>query len=132
MGVSALKNRTVTLLTWLVCYYKSTHPHTAHSSAFDPRGTAGVSKKLIVSTNTISTNLDHGTVYADAQNLARTLMELPANVMTPTRTFLSVTQRTDQSTKFLKIGRRVPIKAPLQMMHNLLLLWAKAVTFDSR
>jgi hypothetical protein len=46
---------------------------TSPPSAFDPQGTAGVPKKFEISTNTNSADWDRGVVYANAQNLARTL-----------------------------------------------------------
>ncbi|KAG2100038.1 hypothetical protein BD769DRAFT_1677118 [Suillus cothurnatus] len=46
---------------------------TSPPSVFDPWGTAGVPKKPEISTNTNSADLDRGVVYANAQNLARTV-----------------------------------------------------------
>lgn len=131
---------------------------TSPPSAFDPRGMAGVPKKLKISTNTNSADWDRGVVYANAQNLARTLMELPANMMTPTafcervqaefsgipnvevivrdeawaaekgmRTFLSVTQGTDQPAKFLEIHYK---GAPSKDAQPLAFV-GKGITFDS-
>ncbi|KAG1750118.1 hypothetical protein EDB19DRAFT_1904373 [Suillus lakei] len=42
-------------------------------SAFDPRGTADVSNTLDISMNASSPDWDRGIVYANAQNLARTV-----------------------------------------------------------
>lgn len=131
---------------------------TSPPSAFDPRGTAGVPKKLNISTNISSADWDRGVIYADAQNFARTLMEMPANMMTPTafcehvkakfsgipdveiivrdeawaadkgmRTFLSVTQGTDQPAKFLEIHYR---GAPSKDAQPLAFV-GKGITFDS-
>ncbi|KAG2364786.1 leucine aminopeptidase [Suillus spraguei] len=131
---------------------------TSPPSAFDPRGTVGVPKKLEISTNINSADWDRGVIYANAQNLARTLMELPANMMTPTafckrvqaefsgipnveiivrdeawaaekgmRTFLSVTQGTDQPAKFLEIHYK---GAPSKDAQPLAFV-GKGITFDS-
>ncbi|KAG0692631.1 cytosol aminopeptidase family, catalytic domain-containing protein [Suillus ampliporus] len=119
---------------------------------------AGVPKKLNISTNISSADWDRGVIYADAQNFARTLMEMPANMMTPTafcehvkakfsgipdveiivrdeawaadkgmRTFLSVTQGTDQPAKFLEIHYR---GAPSKDAQPLAFV-GKGITFDS-
>ncbi|KAG1724853.1 hypothetical protein EDB19DRAFT_1758180 [Suillus lakei] len=45
---------------------------TSPPSAFDPRGTAGVPKKLGISMNASSADWDRGVVYVNVQNLART------------------------------------------------------------
>ncbi|KAH7886392.1 cytosol aminopeptidase family, catalytic domain-containing protein [Phlebopus sp. FC_14] len=57
---------------------------TSPPSAFDPRATEKSPEKLTVKPASDSADWERGVVYAKAQNLARTLMELPANVMTPT------------------------------------------------
>ncbi|OJA15858.1 hypothetical protein AZE42_11442 [Rhizopogon vesiculosus] len=131
---------------------------TSPPSRFDPRGTEGVPKKLAISTSIGSADWDSGVIYANAQNLARTLMELPANMMTPTafcervqlefsevsnveiivrdeawaaekgmRTFLSVTQGTDQPAKFLEIHYK---GAPSKDAQPLAFV-GKGITFDS-
>ncbi|KAI0686508.1 leucine aminopeptidase [Cerioporus squamosus] len=57
---------------------------TEPTSAFDPRLTKPLPEKLTLASLSPSQEWDTGVVYAQAQNLARTLMELPANIMTPT------------------------------------------------
>lgn len=57
---------------------------TAKQSPFDPRLKEPVAPKLQFTPVESSKDWDRGVVYAEAQNLARTLMELPANMMTPT------------------------------------------------
>jgi len=57
---------------------------TSPPSAFDPRNTESALAKLSFSPLEASKEWDRGVVYAEAQNLARTLAELPANMMTPT------------------------------------------------
>ncbi|KAJ8584088.1 hypothetical protein M405DRAFT_827455 [Rhizopogon salebrosus TDB-379] len=131
---------------------------TSPPSKFDPRGTEGAQKKFAISTNIGSADWDRGVICANAQNLARTLMELPANMMTPTafcervqaefsgianveiivrdeawasekgmRTFLSVTQGTDQPAKFLEIHYK---GAPSKNAQPLAFV-GKGITFDS-
>ena len=60
---------------------------TAKQSPFDPRLKEPVAPKLQFAPVESSKDWDRGVVYAEAQNLARTLMELPANMMTPTVRF---------------------------------------------
>jgi cytosol aminopeptidase len=60
---------------------------TASQSPFDPRLKEPVAPKLQFTPVESSKDWDRGVVYAEAQNLARTLMELPANMMTPTVCF---------------------------------------------
>ncbi|KIK94396.1 hypothetical protein PAXRUDRAFT_828052 [Paxillus rubicundulus Ve08.2h10] len=57
---------------------------TTPPSAFDPRAKEPIPEKLKISPGTHTADWERGVVYAKAQNLARTLMELPANIMTPT------------------------------------------------
>ncbi|KAH0837767.1 cytosol aminopeptidase [Lanmaoa asiatica] len=57
---------------------------TSPPSPFDPRKREPVPEKPKLSPIVKSADWDRGVVYANAQNLARTLMELPANMMTPT------------------------------------------------
>ncbi|KAF9237067.1 hypothetical protein BU15DRAFT_76303 [Melanogaster broomeanus] len=57
---------------------------TSPPSAFDPRAKGPALKKLTISPGESTVGWERGVVYAKAQNLARTLMELPANLMTPT------------------------------------------------
>ncbi|KAI0713970.1 cytosol aminopeptidase family, catalytic domain-containing protein [Earliella scabrosa] len=57
---------------------------TKPTSAFDPRLTQPLPDKLSLSPLAPAADWDLGVVYANAQNLARTLMEYPANIMTPT------------------------------------------------
>ncbi|KAF8648438.1 hypothetical protein AX16_006282 [Volvariella volvacea WC 439] len=58
---------------------------TSPPSPFDPNLTEPIPPKLQFSPIEASKEWDRGAVYAEAQNLARTLMELPANMMTPTK-----------------------------------------------
>ncbi|KAI6136054.1 cytosol aminopeptidase family, catalytic domain-containing protein [Pisolithus sp. B1] len=127
---------------------------TSPPSPFDPRPTERAREKLNLTASAASAEWDRGVIYAKAQNLARTLMELPANVMTPTaftervksefegldnvevvawaaekgmRTFLSVTKGTDEPAKFLEIhykGAPSPNARPLAFV-------GKGITFDS-
>jgi aminopeptidase len=55
-------------------------------SPYDPRNTSPIPEKIVFSPiqEALKGEWDRGKVYAEAQNLARTLMELPANMMTPT------------------------------------------------
>ncbi|KAF9225161.1 hypothetical protein BS17DRAFT_778229 [Gyrodon lividus] len=58
---------------------------TSPPSAFDPRAKEPAPQnKLKISPGANTADWERGVVYAKAQNLARTLMELPANFMTPT------------------------------------------------
>ncbi|KAG6329095.1 hypothetical protein ID866_9995, partial [Astraeus odoratus] len=57
---------------------------TSPPSAFDPRATEPAPEKLNIKASAGSPDWDRGVIYAKAQNLARTLMELPANMLTPT------------------------------------------------
>ncbi|KAG9309122.1 leucine aminopeptidase [Chiua virens] len=57
---------------------------TSPPSPFDPRKIEPAPEKPKISPIVKSADWDRGVVYANAQNLARTLMELPANIMTPT------------------------------------------------
>ncbi|KAI6101506.1 cytosol aminopeptidase family, catalytic domain-containing protein [Pisolithus croceorrhizus] len=57
---------------------------TSPPSPFDPRPTEPAREKLNLTASAASAEWDRGVIYARAQNLARTLMELPANFMTPT------------------------------------------------
>ncbi|KAF8548068.1 hypothetical protein OG21DRAFT_1449621 [Imleria badia] len=56
---------------------------TSPPSPFDPRKEEPA-KKPKLSPIAKSADWDRGVIYANAQNLARTLMELPANILTPT------------------------------------------------
>ncbi|KAF8635936.1 hypothetical protein AX15_000107 [Amanita polypyramis BW_CC] len=58
---------------------------TSPQSPFNPNLKEPIPEKISISPFQTSTDWDKGTVYGKAQNLARTLMELPANMMTPTR-----------------------------------------------
>ncbi|KAJ7207566.1 leucine aminopeptidase [Mycena pura] len=53
-------------------------------SRFNPNLTEPIPEKVALKPLTASPEWDRGVVYARAQNLARTLMELPGNMMTPT------------------------------------------------
>ncbi|KAJ7239777.1 cytosol aminopeptidase family, catalytic domain-containing protein [Mycena haematopus] len=53
-------------------------------SAFNPNLKKPIPPKIALKPLSASPQWDQGVVYAKAQNLARTLMELPANMMTPT------------------------------------------------
>ncbi|KAJ7631679.1 leucine aminopeptidase [Mycena polygramma] len=53
-------------------------------SRFNPNNKEPIPEKLAVKALNASAEWEQGVVYAKAQNLARTLMELPANMMTPT------------------------------------------------
>ncbi|KAJ7508409.1 leucine aminopeptidase [Mycena galericulata] len=53
-------------------------------SAFNPNLKEQIPDKVSLKPLNASTEWDRGVVYAKAQNLARTLMELPGNMMTPT------------------------------------------------
>ncbi|KAJ3540499.1 hypothetical protein NMY22_g4275 [Coprinellus aureogranulatus] len=57
---------------------------TSPPSQFDPRSKEPAKDKIKFSPVEASKDWDRGVVYAQAQNLARTLMEYPANMMTPT------------------------------------------------
>ncbi|KAI0762205.1 leucine aminopeptidase [Fomes fomentarius] len=57
---------------------------TKPTSSFDPRLSEPLPDKLSLSPLFSSAEWDTGVVYAEAQNLARTLMEYPANIITPT------------------------------------------------
>ncbi|KAM5537543.1 hypothetical protein V8D89_008870 [Ganoderma adspersum] len=57
---------------------------TKPTSAFDPRLAQPLPDKLALSALSENSEWETGVVYGQAQNLARTLMELPANMMTPT------------------------------------------------
>ncbi|OJT15649.1 Cytosol aminopeptidase [Trametes pubescens] len=57
---------------------------TKPTSPFDPRLTAPAPGKLNLTPLSPEKAWETGVIYAKAQNLARTLMELPANIMTPT------------------------------------------------
>ncbi|KAJ6541634.1 cytosol aminopeptidase family, catalytic domain-containing protein [Mycena capillaripes] len=53
-------------------------------SAFNPNLKEPIPEKIALKALNASPEWDQGVVYAKAQNLARTLMELPGNMMTPT------------------------------------------------
>ncbi|KAF8899387.1 leucine aminopeptidase [Infundibulicybe gibba] len=57
---------------------------TSPPSPFNPNQKEPIPEKLSFTPIQPSKEWERGTVYAKAQNLARTLMELPANMMTPT------------------------------------------------
>ncbi|KAJ3507952.1 hypothetical protein NLJ89_g6018 [Agrocybe chaxingu] len=57
---------------------------TSPPSRFDPNLAEPVPEKLTFTPLQASKEWERGVVYAQSQNLARTLMELPANMMTPT------------------------------------------------
>ncbi|KAI0770877.1 cytosol aminopeptidase family, catalytic domain-containing protein [Trametes elegans] len=57
---------------------------TKPTSPFDPRLTEALPEKLKLSPLNSHNEWETGVTYARAQNLARTLMELPANIITPT------------------------------------------------
>ncbi|KAF9557931.1 leucine aminopeptidase [Agrocybe pediades] len=57
---------------------------TSPTSAFDPRLKEPIPEKLSFAPLEESKDWDRGVIYGQSQNLARTLMELPANMMTPT------------------------------------------------
>ncbi|KAG6860633.1 hypothetical protein C0995_009222 [Termitomyces sp. Mi166 len=54
-------------------------------SPFNPNLKEPLPEKLNLSPIQASKEWERGSIYAKAQNLARTLMELPANIMTPTK-----------------------------------------------
>ncbi|KAJ7292609.1 leucine aminopeptidase [Mycena rebaudengoi] len=53
-------------------------------SAFNPNLTEPIPDKVAIKPLNASAEWDQGVIYAKAQNFARTLMELPGNMMTPT------------------------------------------------
>ncbi|KAJ6601093.1 leucine aminopeptidase [Mycena vulgaris] len=53
-------------------------------SAFNPNLTEPIPEKVALKALSASPEWDQGVIYAKAQNLARTLMELPGNMLTPT------------------------------------------------
>ncbi|KIM38237.1 hypothetical protein M413DRAFT_447983 [Hebeloma cylindrosporum] len=57
---------------------------TSPPSAFNPSLKEPIPAKLSFTPLQASKEWDRGVIYAESQNLARTLMELPANMMTPT------------------------------------------------
>jgi len=57
---------------------------TSPPSRFNPNLKEPIPEKLAFKPLNESKEWDRGVIYAEAQNLARTLMELPANMMTPT------------------------------------------------
>jgi len=57
---------------------------TSPPSPFNPNLTEPIPEKLTFSPAQDSKEWDRGVIYGQCQNLARTLMELPANMMTPT------------------------------------------------
>jgi aminopeptidase len=57
---------------------------TSPPSRFNPNLTEPIAEKFSLAPIQESKEWDRGVIYAEAQNLARTLMELPANMMTPT------------------------------------------------
>ncbi|KAL4268541.1 peptidase M17 family protein [Pleurotus pulmonarius] len=57
---------------------------TSPPSRFNPNLTEPIPEKLTFNPHQASEEWDRGVEYAKAQNLARTLMELPANMITPT------------------------------------------------
>ncbi|KAI0268595.1 leucine aminopeptidase [Gloeopeniophorella convolvens] len=57
---------------------------TSPPSAFKPGEEKNVPEKITFAPLQSSKEWDTGVVYAEAQNLVRTLMELPANMLTPT------------------------------------------------
>ncbi|KAG6853179.1 hypothetical protein C0991_006319 [Blastosporella zonata] len=58
---------------------------TAPPSRFNPNLKEPIPEKLNFSPIQASKEWDRGVIYANSQNFARTLMELPANMMTPTK-----------------------------------------------
>jgi aminopeptidase len=68
---------------------------TSPPSPFDPRKKKPAPEKPKLTPIAPSADWDRGVIYANAQNLARTLMELPANIMTPTE----FTQRAQEAFK---------------------------------
>ncbi|KAJ3828003.1 leucine aminopeptidase [Lentinula raphanica] len=60
---------------------------TTPPSPFNPNLKEPIPPKLEIKAIESSEEWDQGVVYAYSQNLARTLMELPANMMTPTASF---------------------------------------------
>ncbi|EDR01445.1 uncharacterized protein LACBIDRAFT_186220 [Laccaria bicolor S238N-H82] len=57
---------------------------TSPPSRFNPNLTQPIPPKLSFAPLQTSTEWDRGVIFAQAQNLARTLTELPANILTPT------------------------------------------------
>ncbi|TFK66182.1 leucine aminopeptidase [Pluteus cervinus] len=127
---------------------------TSPPSRFNPNLTEPIPEKIELKPIKESKEWDQGVVYAKAQNLARTLMELPANMMTPTafcervkkefaglknveiivrdegmtsNTFLSVTHGTSEPAKLLEIHYK---GAPSKDDRPLALV-GKGITFDS-
>ncbi|KAI0742211.1 leucine aminopeptidase [Daedaleopsis nitida] len=128
---------------------------TQPTSAFDPRLAKPLPETLSLSPRKPSSEWDTGAVYAEAQNLARTLMEYPANMMTPTanrikaeaaglanlevivrdtewaakkgmRTFLSVAKGSQEPAKFLEMHYKGGTTGAAPLV-----LVGKGVTFDS-
>ncbi|KAG8219237.1 hypothetical protein J3R82DRAFT_76 [Butyriboletus roseoflavus] len=66
---------------------------TSPPSPFDPRKKEAAPEKAKLLPIATSADWDRGVIYANAQNLARTLMELPANILTPT----AFTERAQQA-----------------------------------
>ncbi|KAH9856880.1 leucine aminopeptidase [Lenzites betulinus] len=64
--------------------YKFTLKTKPTPSPFDPRVSPPVAEKLALAPLAPHAEWETGIVYGRAQNLARTLMELPANILTPT------------------------------------------------
>jgi len=58
---------------------------TSPPSRFNPNEPEPIPDKLVFTPLQKSPEWDRGVIYAQAQNLARTLVELPANMMTPTK-----------------------------------------------
>jgi aminopeptidase len=58
---------------------------TSPPSPFNPNLKEPIPEKISISPFRSSKEWERGVIYAQAQNFARTLMELPANMMTPTR-----------------------------------------------
>ncbi|KAJ3799692.1 leucine aminopeptidase, partial [Lentinula aff. detonsa] len=63
---------------------------TSPPSPFNPNLKSPIPPKLEIKAIESSKEWDRGVTYAYSQNLARTLMELPANMMTPTASFFSL------------------------------------------
>ncbi|KAF6747034.1 cytosol aminopeptidase family, catalytic domain-containing protein, partial [Ephemerocybe angulata] len=64
--------------------YKFTLKTSGGASPFDPRNTEPAKDKIAFAPVEASAEWDRGVVYAQSQNLARTLAEYPANMITPT------------------------------------------------
>ncbi|KAK0466043.1 uncharacterized protein EV420DRAFT_1636626 [Desarmillaria tabescens] len=64
--------------------YSFTLKTSPNPSRFNPNLKEPIPEKLTLSPEQSSEEWDRGVVYAESQNFARTLMELPANIVTPT------------------------------------------------